>query len=100
MDVKRWSYQVPSVRKWQLVCLGQPFGYRVSDQTVKNILWRHGIAPAPKRSQVTSWKDFLAAHMKRVAGVRFLHGGSAQLARAGDLFCIVRLFIRKADAST
>jgi putative transposase len=24
-------------------------GYRLSDQTVKNILRRHGIAPAPKR---------------------------------------------------
>jgi putative transposase len=33
-------------------------GHRLSDQTVKNILRRHGIAPAPKRSQVTSWKDF------------------------------------------
>src|SRR5436305_6444182 len=30
-------------------------GHHVSDQTVKNILRRHGIAPAPKRSQVTSW---------------------------------------------
>ena len=38
-------------------------GHRLSDQTVKNILRRHGIAPAPKRSQVTSWKDFLATHM-------------------------------------
>jgi hypothetical protein len=35
-------------------------GHRLSDQTVKNILRRHGVAPAPKRSQVTSWKDFLA----------------------------------------
>ena len=46
-------------------------GYRVSDQTVKNILRRHGIAPAPKRSQVTSWKDFLAAHMNVLAGCDF-----------------------------
>src|SRR5712692_10502427 len=46
-------------------------GHRVSDQTVKNILCRHGIAPAPKRSQVTSWKDFLAAHMNVLAGCDF-----------------------------
>jgi len=46
-------------------------GHRVSDQTVKNILRRHGIAPAPKRSQVTSWKDFLAAHMNVLAGCDF-----------------------------
>jgi len=46
-------------------------GYRVSDQTVKNILRRHGIAPAPKRSQVTSWKEFLAAHVNVLAGCDF-----------------------------
>jgi len=46
-------------------------GHRLSHQTVKNILRRHGIAPAPKRSQVTSWKDFLAAHMNVLAGCDF-----------------------------
>jgi putative transposase len=46
-------------------------GHRLSDQTVKNILRRHGIAPAPKRSQVTSWKDFLAAHMNVLVGCDF-----------------------------
>ena len=38
-------------------------GHTVSDQTVGNVLRRHGIAPAPKRSQTTAWKDFIAAHM-------------------------------------
>ena len=33
-------------------------GHQVSDQTVGNILRRHGIAPAPKRSQITTWKTF------------------------------------------
>lgn len=46
-------------------------GHQLSDQTVKNILRRHGIAPAPKRSQITRWKDFLAAHMNVVAGCDF-----------------------------
>jgi hypothetical protein len=46
-------------------------GHQLSDQTVKNILRRHGIAPAPKRRQVTSWKDFLAAHMNVLAGCDF-----------------------------
>ena len=46
-------------------------GYQLSDQTVKNILRRRGIAPAPKRRQVTSWKDFLAAHMNVLAGCDF-----------------------------
>ena len=46
-------------------------GYSVSDQTVGNILRRHGIAPAPKRSQTTTWKDFIAAHMAVLAGIDF-----------------------------
>src|ERR1043166_3625896 len=37
-------------------------GHHVSDQTVGNVLNRHGIPPAPKRSQSTTWKDFIAAH--------------------------------------
>ncbi len=44
-------------------------GHHLSDQTVGNILRLHGIAPAPKRSQTTSWKDFIAAH-KDVLGQR------------------------------
>src|SRR5262245_57394307 len=46
-------------------------GHQVSDQTIGNILKRHGIAPAPKRSQSTSWKDFIAAHMAVLAGIDF-----------------------------
>jgi putative transposase len=46
-------------------------GHHVSDQTVGNILRRHGIAPAPKRSQITTWKDFFTAHMNVLAGCDF-----------------------------
>jgi hypothetical protein len=46
-------------------------GHRISDQTIGNILRRHGIAPAPKRSQTTSWKDFISAHMSVLAGADF-----------------------------
>jgi putative transposase len=46
-------------------------GHRLSDQTVGNILRRHGIAPAPKRSQTTAWKDFIAAHKDVLVGADF-----------------------------
>jgi putative transposase len=46
-------------------------GHVVSDQTIGNILRRHGVAPAPKRSQNSNWKDFIAAHMAVLAGVDF-----------------------------
>ena len=46
-------------------------GHSVSDQTVGNILRRYGIAPALKRSQNTTWKDFIASHMAVLAGTDF-----------------------------
>jgi transposase InsO family protein len=46
-------------------------GHSVCDQTVGNILRRHGIAPAPKRNQTTTWKDFIAANMAILSGVDF-----------------------------
>ena len=46
-------------------------GYRVSDETIGNVLRRHGIAPAPKRSQNTTWREFIASHMAVLAGIDF-----------------------------
>src|SRR5215469_7668831 len=46
-------------------------GYHVSDQTVGNVLKRHGIAPAPKRSQTTTWKEFIQPHMAVLAAIDF-----------------------------
>ena len=46
-------------------------GYPVSDQTVGNILRRHGIAPVPERSQTTTWRDFIRRHMDVLAGTDF-----------------------------
>ena len=46
-------------------------GYRLSDQTVGNILQRHGISPAPARKRMTTWTDFIRAHMSVLAGTDF-----------------------------
>jgi Homeodomain-like domain len=46
-------------------------GYKLSDETVGNILRRHDIPPAPKRKQTTSWKDFIRAHMAVMVGTDF-----------------------------
>ena len=37
-------------------------GYRISDQTVGNILKRHGIPPAPERKQTITWTEFIRIH--------------------------------------
>jgi transposase InsO family protein len=37
-------------------------GLQVSDQTVGNILQRHGFGPAPERKRNTSWAQFIRRH--------------------------------------
>ena len=41
----------------------QHLGYTISDQTVGNILKRHGLPPAPERKKTTTWKEFIRTHM-------------------------------------
>ena len=46
-------------------------GHKVSDQTLSNVLRRHGLAPAPKPSQTTAWKEFIASPMAVITGMDF-----------------------------
>ena len=46
-------------------------GYQVSDQTVGNVLRRHGIPPAPERKRTTTWAEFIRAHLAVLAGTDF-----------------------------
>jgi hypothetical protein len=38
-------------------------GYRICDQTVGNILKRHGISPAPERTKTVTWWEFVRIHL-------------------------------------
>jgi putative transposase len=38
-------------------------GYRISDQTVGNVLKRHGLPPAPERKTTTTWREFIRPHL-------------------------------------
>jgi hypothetical protein len=38
-------------------------GHALSDQTVGNILKRHGIPPAPERKKTMPWREFIRIHM-------------------------------------
>ena len=42
-------------------------GHEIGRNTVKRILFDHGIAPAPECSQRTSWQTFLQAHWEGLA---------------------------------
>ena len=41
----------------------QHLGYLISDQTVGNILKRHGLLPAPERKKTTTWNEFIRSHL-------------------------------------
>ena len=46
-------------------------GYTVSDQTVGNILKRHGVPPAPERQKTTTWHEFIRTHMDVLVATDF-----------------------------
>jgi putative transposase len=46
-------------------------GYTLSDQTVGNILKRHGIPPAPERKKTTTWNEFIRTHMDVLVATDF-----------------------------
>ena len=46
-------------------------GFEVSDQTVGNVLRRHGLPPAPERKRTTTWQAFIRTHLALLAGTDF-----------------------------
>ncbi len=60
-------------------------GYTVSDQTVGNILKRHGIPPIPERKKTTTWKEFIGMHMDVVVATDFFTTEVWTWCGAGDV---------------
>jgi len=46
-------------------------GYRISDQTVGNILKRHSIPPAPERKTTVTWREFIRVHLNVLLATDF-----------------------------
>jgi len=46
-------------------------GYQVCDQTVGNVLQRHGLPPAPERKHTTTWSAFIRIHLALLAATDF-----------------------------
>jgi len=64
-------------------------GYTVSDQTVGNILKRHGMAPAPERKTTTTWKEFIRTHLDVLVATDFF---TAEVWTLGGLVTYYVLF--------
>ena len=55
-ETRSWGYD-------RIVGALTNLGYRVSDQTVGNILKRHSIPPAPERKKTVTWQEFIRVHL-------------------------------------
>jgi transposase InsO family protein len=64
-------------------------GLTVSDQTVGNVLKRHGIAPAPERKTTTTWKEFIRTHLDVLVATDFF---TAEVWTLGGLVTYYVLF--------
>jgi transposase InsO family protein len=64
-------------------------GLTVSDQTVGNILKRHGIPPALQRKKTTTWKKFVHTHMEGLVATDFF---TAEVWTLGGLVTYYILF--------
>jgi transposase InsO family protein len=64
-------------------------GYTISDQTVGNILKRHGLPPAPERKTTTTWKEFIRTHMEVLVATDFF---TAEVWTLGGLVTYYVLF--------
>jgi len=64
-------------------------GYTISDQTVGNILKRHGIPPAPERKTTTTWKEFIRTHLDVLVATDFF---TAEVWTLGGLVTYYVLF--------
>jgi putative transposase len=64
-------------------------GYTISDQTVGNILKRHGLLPAPERKKTTTWHEFIRTHMDVLVATDFF---TAEVWTLGGLVTYYVLF--------
>jgi len=64
-------------------------GYTVSDQTVGNILKRHGLPPAPERKTTTPWKECIRTHLDVLVATDFF---TAEVWTLGGLVTYYVLF--------
>src|SRR5499427_9277096 len=64
-------------------------GYTLSDQTVGNILKRHGLPPAPERKTTSTWTEFIRTHMEVLVATDFF---TAEVWTLGGLVTYYVLF--------
>ncbi|MBF0121608.1 MAG: transposase [Desulfobacterales bacterium] len=69
--ILRFARENPSWGYDRIVGALSNLGYKVSDQTVGNILKKHGIPTAPDRDRDNKWADFIKSHQDILCGCDF-----------------------------
>ncbi len=92
-ELEAWVRQMACEhRSWgydRIVGARAHLGYPLSDQTVGNILKRHGLPPAPERRKTTTWQECIRTHMDVLVATDFL---SAEVWALGGLVTYYVLF--------
>jgi hypothetical protein len=69
--VVRMAQENPSWGYDRIVGALANLDYQISDQTVGNILKRHGIPPAPQRQKTMTWREFIRIHRDVLGATAF-----------------------------
>ena len=64
-------------------------GYAVSDESVANVLRRHGLSPTGGRRPKLTWAEFIAAHRERIVATDFF---TVEVVTKNGLVCFFVLF--------
>jgi len=78
-------------------------GHDLAHNTIRNILKRHGIEPAPERSRKTSWKEFLDRHWAQIMTSDFFRRNPLNLSGLGPVLVLLGLMkpsTRSVDSAT
>jgi putative transposase len=81
-DKRSWGYD-------RIVGVLANLGYIISDQTMGNMLKRHGLPPAPERKRTTTWKEFIRTHLGVLVATDFF---TAEVWTLGGLVTYYVLF--------
>jgi len=91
---RRWGYD-------RMVGAVANLGYRISDQTVGNILKRHEIPPAPERTKTLTWREFIRMHMAVVGATEFFSSAVWSWLRrlVSSVLSFLHVGLRKGDVA-
>src|SRR5215831_7319244 len=74
-------------------------GHDLAHNTIRNILKRHGIEPAPDRSRKTSWKEFLDRHWAQITTSDFFRRNPLNRSGLGRVLVLLGLSTRRVDSA-